>query len=393
MSLNEHSLFSCLALPGGQRRIGKDSGSEYLGLVAITLRQPRFYRKRVHYRLGLIPGATRQFQNRHMDSPPLQNDKIGVYGGEQLANYGFGDGHPFGPDRFYAFWDFLTDSGVKGKIRVLPPKQGLDEDVLRFHTPAYVERVREQSRTGTGFLDYGDTPAVKGIYESALFVVGSVLDAVNQIMKGDLRRAMIPIAGLHHARRDGAAGFCVFNDCGVTIETLRQVYGVRRIAYVDIDAHHGDGVFYSFADDPELAIVDFHEDGRYLYPGTGQASETGTGPAQGTKLNIPLPPGAQDELFFRLWPSAEGFIDAFRPQFILLQCGGDSVAGDPITDLRMSAEVHREVAASLCRLADRHCGGRLIALGGGGYNRQNIARAWTNVVDAMVDNTPEGAEE
>jgi acetoin utilization protein AcuC len=101
-----------------------------------------------------------------------------------------------------------------------------------------------------------------------------------------------------------------------------------------------------------------------------------------------LPPNAQDELFFRLWPSAERFLDAFRPQFILLQCGGDSVAGDPITDLRLTAEVHREVAASLCRLADRHCDGRLLAMGGGGYNRGNIAQAWTNVVAAMVENTP-----
>lgn len=323
-----------------------------------------------------------------MDPISAEAKRVGVYGGEQLANYGFGDGHPFGPDRFHAFWKNLTDSGVKARVRVIPPQQAGDEDVLRFHTSAYLARVREQSATGTGYLDYGDTPAVKGIYESALFVVGSVLDAVTRIMDGDLTRAMVPIAGLHHARRDGAAGFCVFNDCGIAIETLRQVHGIARVAYVDIDAHHGDGVFYAFVDDPELAVVDFHEDGRFLYPGTGHASETGTGPAQGTKLNVPLPPNAQDELFFRLWSTAERFIDAFRPQFILLQCGGDSVAGDPIADLRLTAEVHREVAASLCRLADRHSAGRLLALGGGGYNRDNIAHAWTNVVAAMVESTP-----
>jgi acetoin utilization protein AcuC len=322
-------------------------------------------------------------------APHLTTEKpIGVCGGEQLARYGFGDGHPFGPDRHDVFWDALAESGLKAKVRLLPPVQAQDEEVLRFHTRGYLQKVREQSATGEGYLDYGDTPAVKGIYESALFVVGSVLDAVQRMMAGELTRAMVPIAGLHHARRDRAGGFCVFNDCGVAIETLRQVHGMRRIAYVDIDAHHGDGVFYSFVEDPELAIADLHEDGHYLYPGTGHADETGTGPAKGTKMNVPLPPYAEDELFLRLWPEAECFIENSRPQFILLQCGADALTGDPITHLHLTTAAYREVTASLCRIADKHCSGHLLALGGGGYNRKNIARAWTSVVETMVENTP-----
>jgi acetoin utilization protein AcuC len=313
---------------------------------------------------------------------------VGVYGGEQLARYGFGDGHPFGPDRHDVFWNALTEWGLKEKIRVMGPVRARDEEVLRFHTAEYLEKVREQSATGVGYLDYGDTPAVKGIYESALFVVGSVLDAVARVMTGDLIRAMVPIAGLHHARRDRAGGFCVFNDCGIAIETLREVHGIRRVAYVDIDAHHGDGVYYSFADDPDLAIADFHEDGRYLYPGTGHASETGTGPAQGTKLNVPLPPYAEDGMFLRLWTQAERFIDKSQPELILLQCGADALAGDPITHLRLTTAVYREVASSLCRIADKYCDGRLLAVGGGGYNRKNIAQAWGSVVETMVENTP-----
>lgn len=322
-----------------------------------------------------------------MDLSPAETKRIGVYGGERLARYGFGDGHPFGPDRFNAFWSAFAASGLKAKTRILPPVQAQDSDVLRFHTRTYLDRVREQSASGTGYLDAGDTPAVRGIHESALFVVGSVLDAVARIMKGELTRAMVPIAGLHHARPDGASGFCVYNDCAIAIETLRQVHGVQRIAYVDIDAHHGDGVFYAFADDPELTIVDFHEDGRYLYPGTGHATETGIGPARGTKLNIPLPPDTEDSLFFRLWPAAEHFIANARPELILLQCGADGLAGDPITHLRLTTAVHRDVTASLCRLADRQCNGRLLAMGGGGYNLEHTAQAWTNVVAAMVDNT------
>jgi len=313
--------------------------------------------------------------------------RIGVYGGEQLACYGFGDGHPFGPDRHDVFWDALTASGLKAKIRSLPPVQARDKDVLRFHTGSYLEQVRKQSETGQGYLDYGDTPAVIGIYESALFVVGSTLDAVARILAGELTRAMVPIAGLHHARRDGAAGFCVFNDCGIAIETLRQVYGIQRIAYVDIDAHHGDGVFYAFDDDPELAVVDFHEDGHYLYPGTGHANETGTGPACGTKLNVPLPPFTEDEQFLSSWSTAECFIENYRPRFILLQCGADALVGDPITHLHLSTAVHRQVTTSLCRIADDICEGRLLAMGGGGYERNHTARAWTEVVAAMVETT------
>lgn len=313
--------------------------------------------------------------------------RVGVYGGADLARYGFGDGHPFGPDRHNAFWDTLAESGLKAEIQALSPVQAQDRDVLRFHTGSYLEQVRRQSATGQGYLDYGDTPAVKGIYESALFVVGSTLDAVARILDEELTRAMVPIAGLHHARRDGAAGFCVFNDCGVAIETLRQVHGIQRIAYVDIDAHHGDGVFYAFDDDPDLGIVDFHEDGRYLYPGTGHVEETGTGPAQGTKLNVPLPPFAADEQFLSLWSKAESFLEDYAPQFILLQCGADALAGDPITHLQLSADVHYRVTASLCRIADRCCAGRLLAMGGGGYERDHTAQAWTQVVAAMVEAT------
>ncbi len=311
--------------------------------------------------------------------------RIGVYAGEELAAYGFGHGHPFGPDRFTAFRDALNASALVSKLRILDPVQARTDDLLRFHTKDYLQLVQARSHAGEGFLDAGDTPAFPGIYEAALWVVGSVLDAVARIVNGELRRALVPIAGLHHARPNAAAGFCVFNDCGIAIETLRLVHGIHRIAYVDIDAHHGDGVFYAFAEDPELAIVDFHEDGRYLYPGTGGALETGIGPARGTKLNIPLPPFAGDQVFFELWPRAERFIDAFRPEFILLQCGADALAGDPITHLQLTSTVHRQVTTALCRAADRHCAGHLLALGGGGYDRAHTAQAWVEVLRAMTE--------
>ncbi len=308
-----------------------------------------------------------------------------VYVGDDLARYGFGQGHPFGPDRLDAFWKHAQAIGLDKRVTLCTPVTTQRETIERFHTHEYVDRVIRQSSSGEGFLDCGDTPACPGIYEAACFVVGSVLDAIERLVTGEFRHAFVPIAGLHHARRDSAAGFCVFNDCGVAIETLRSVHDLQRIAYVDIDAHHGDGVFYSFEDDPQLIFADLHEDGRFLYPGTGRENECGKGTAAGTKLNIPMPPDADDELFFQAWEKAEAFVDRQRPEFILFQCGADSIAGDPITHLRYSPAAHRHAAQRLCRLADRHCDGRVLAMGGGGYNRANLAMAWTAVLEVLVE--------
>ncbi|HWQ94428.1 MAG TPA: acetoin utilization protein AcuC [Gammaproteobacteria bacterium] len=312
------------------------------------------------------------------------NKSVCVFVGEELALYGFGHGHPFGSDRMQAFWDEAVRLGLDKRVQICAPALATQEQIERFHSHEYVERVKFQSQTGQGFLDYGDTPAFPGVYEAAAYVVGTSVAAMVRVLSGECRRAFVPIAGLHHARRDGAAGFCVFNDCGVVIETLRVVHGIRRVAYVDIDAHHGDGVFYAFEDDPEMFFADLHEDGRYLYPGTGAAHEHGRGAAAGTKLNIPMRPGADDQDFRAAWPRVESFLRAARPEFIILQCGADSLAGDPITHLQYSAESHRYATTRLCEIAEEQCSGRLLALGGGGYNRANLAAAWTAVVEAML---------
>ena len=176
----------------------------------------------------------------------------------------------------------------------------------------------------------------------------------------------------------------MFNDCGIAIEYLRHQYGLKRVAYIDIDAHHGDGVFYSFEDDPELIFADIHQDGRTLYPGTGFAGETGIGPAKDTKLNIPVPPYSDDAVFQEVWPQVEAYLRDQQPEFILLQCGADSIAGDPITNMEFSSASHAYAAKQLRGIADEYCDGRMLAMGGGGYNHDNIARGWTAVVDAMV---------
>jgi acetoin utilization protein AcuC len=304
--------------------------------------------------------------------------------GPKLADYGFPNGHPFGADRYGAFMAELDRSPVAQALTRKPPRQATRAELEYFHTPRYVDRVIELSARGSGLLDAGDTPAFPGVYEAAAHVVGGTLDALAAIVAGPARRAFIPIGGLHHATRDSAAGFCVFNDCGVAIEAARRLHGIRRVAYVDIDAHHGDGVFYAFEQDPDLLFADLHEDGRFLYPGTGSRSETGRGLGLGTKLNIPLPPGAGDAEFHKAWEEVEVYLDAARPELILLQCGADSIAGDPITHLLLTPEAHAHAARRLGVLADRYASSRVLAMGGGGYNRGNLARAWTRVVEELA---------
>nr|VFK61286.1 MAG: acetoin utilization protein AcuC [Candidatus Kentron sp. UNK]VFK69773.1 MAG: acetoin utilization protein AcuC [Candidatus Kentron sp. UNK] len=315
----------------------------------------------------------------------MSTQNVCVYIGDGLRRYGFGQGHPFGPDRMDAFWNEAKRQGVDGKVCARDPVLAQREVIEQFHTKEYVDRVVAQSKTGSGLLDYGDTPAFPGVFEAASFVVGSTLDACERLMQGSCRRAFIPIAGLHHARRDSAGGFCVFNDPGIAVEILRARHDLKRIAYVDIDAHHGDGVFYSFEDDPYTFIADIHQDGRYLYPGTGFPNETGRGAAVGTKLNVPMPPYADDDTFLAAWEVVEKFVDAAKPEFILLQCGADGLEGDPITQLRYTEEAHAHAARRLCALADSHCNGRVVAMGGGGYNRDNIGKAWTAIVKSLVE--------
>lgn len=318
------------------------------------------------------------------DSPA---SSVLLISGDEIARYGFGDDHPFGPDRHEAFMRELHACGLDGRVQRGSPRSATREELESFHTAAYVDRVVQRSATGHGYLDAGDTPAWRGVYEAASSVVGATLDAVDAVMAGKALRAFIPIAGLHHAARTQAAGFCVFNDCGVAVEMLRRRHGVRRIAYVDIDAHHGDGVFYGFEDDPDLLFADIHEDGRFLYPGTGKAEETGVGAARGAKLNIPLPPGADDAQFLGAWDRIEAYLLTGQPEFILFQCGADSLEGDPITHLRFSEEAHAHAAARLCAIADTLGHGRVVGMGGGGYNRRNLARAWTRVVQAFVESS------
>lgn len=298
-----------------------------------------------------------------------------------MKEYDFGPTHPLRPIRLRLTYDLIKSLGLfeQGLVES-PPRLASDEEVGLFHQPDYIQLIKQVSKTGQGLLDIGDTPAFKGCYEASCRTVGASLDAVDLVMKGEAQHGMNISGGLHHAHRDRASGFCIFNDPAVTVAYLREKYGFKRLMYLDIDAHHGDGVMYGYYDQDSLLDVDFHEDGQYLFPGTGFAYEIGEGPGEGLKVNVPLPPGTTDEpyleAFRKLVPT---LARSYKPEFVLVQCGADAHANDLLAHLWITTETYSQVLETMHRLAHEICDGRIVAFGGGGYHPANVARSWATV--------------
>jgi acetoin utilization protein AcuC len=310
-----------------------------------------------------------------------------LYGPALLA-YDFGPEHPFNATRGRLTVELMQETGLLAApgVQVVAPVEADRDDLLVFHTREFVDFVQNACVKGYGYLDGGDTPAFEGCYEAALTVVGGSLKAIDLVMTGQTRYVFMPVGGLHHGHPSRASGFCIFNDIAIAIKRLQQQYGVKRIAYVDMDAHHGDGVVYGFYDDPTVMTIDFHEDGRYLFPGTGELHETGRGNAIGTKINIPMPPFSSDQSFFYAFDEVvPAAIRSFRPEIILLVCGVDSHGGDPLTDMNYSTASYLHAVTRLRGLAGELCQDRLVVWGAGGYDPATCARCWTGIGAVLAD--------
>ncbi|HOP95236.1 MAG TPA: acetoin utilization protein AcuC [Dictyoglomaceae bacterium] len=301
--------------------------------------------------------------------------------GEELFSYAFPDPHPMSLKRLESFAEELEK--IKTPLEMEKPKSASFEEITMFHTPEYVRFVQEKSKTGDDYLDYGDTPAFKGCYEAASYVVGSSMEGIDLILGHEYKHVFLPMGGLHHARRNAAGGFCIFNDIGVDIIYAREKYGIKDILYIDIDAHHGDGVFYEFLNDPHIYIADVHEDGRFLYPGTGRRDERGEGLAYGTKLNIPLLPGSGDDELLLAYEEVKNFAWEIKVDLTILQAGVDGIRGDPIADLNYTVEGYEKFIVGIHHLAHEICGGKLLILGGGGYNPENTKNGWIKIVELL----------
>jgi acetoin utilization protein AcuC len=299
---------------------------------------------------------------------------------EDFMKYDFGPTHPLRPVRLKLTYDLLKETNVldNSSVHIYLPRQASEEELLMVHSKEYIEEVKSYSKTGVGYLDAGDTPAFKGIHEATSLAVGGSIVAADLVMEGKATHAFNPAGGLHHAGISHAAGFCVYNDIGVAVRYLQRECGVKRVAIVDIDVHHGDGTQEIFYSDQNILTLDLHEDGHFLYPGTGFPWESGEGDARGSKVNIPLPPLTSNDCYLHAFDElVPPLLRAFNPEVIVNQFGVDTHFDDPLAHLRLTTDAYSALASKIHSLAHELCGGKLIVLGGGGYRPENVARAWS----------------
>ncbi|WP_217913576.1 acetoin utilization protein AcuC [Miltoncostaea marina] len=311
-------------------------------------------------------------------------------------SYNLGDEHPMTPLRRQLAVSLIKAYGLDRRPGVVPvvPGSATDEQIERVHAPAFVAAVRRYSRNPAlaaaweagqwGLAAGGDTPAFAGMHEAAAAICGASIAGAMEVWEGRADQAFVASGGLHHAFANRAAGFCVYNDTAVAIQALLDA-GAERVAYIDIDVHHGDGTQWIFFEEPRVLTASVHETGRYLFPGTGFLSERGVGAAEGTALNVPLPPHAGDRPYLRAIEEVIApAVLAFDPDVIVTQDGADPHHADPLAHLQVTLSAFPRAYRALHRLAREACDGRWVALGGGGYTFQVVPRAWTMLFAEMI---------
>ncbi len=302
---------------------------------------------------------------------------------EAYLGYDFGE-HPLNPIRLELTIRLARELGVLDGLELLAPRPADEAQLLTIHRADYLDAVRQASSDPT-FAGYGlgtaDDPVFPGMFDASALVAGGSAIAARQVWDGASEHAVNIAGGLHHAMEGFASGFCVFNDVVLAIRTLLAA-GAQRVAYVDIDVHHGDGVQAAFYDDPRVLTISLHQDPRTLFPGTGLPTELGTGPAEGTAVNVALPPGTGDSGWLRAFGAVvPGAVRAFRPDVLVTQCGCDTHHEDPLANLELSVDGQRTAIAALHSLAHEAAHGKWVALGGGGYGViRCVPRTWTHLL-------------
>ncbi len=312
-----------------------------------------------------------------------------VYGDEELS-YDFGSSHPLRPERVRLTQSLSAHLGLLDGVTVLRPRQAAREELLLVHEEGYLEAV-EAASAGESFrgrfgLGTGDNPVFPGMHRAASVVVGGSLVAAEEVLSGRALHAFHPAGGLHHAMPARASGFCIYNDAAVAIEAL-LLAGIKRVAYIDLDVHHGDGVERVFYSDPRVLTVSIHESGEYLFPGTGFPDENGEGEGRGYAVNLPLPPRVGDGEYLSAFDSlVPPLLEAFKPGVLVTQVGADTHFQDPLAHLSLSLRAYPALASRLHRLAHAYSGGRWICLGGGGYGWATVVpRAWASYLASQVE--------
>ncbi|MFC4068028.1 acetoin utilization protein AcuC [Actinoplanes subglobosus] len=315
----------------------------------------------------------------------MADDTTAVVWDSALLDYDMGD-HPLNPVRVELTMALARELGILDRpgVQMITPAPASEIDLTRVHRADYLDAVRlapvDPFFRGWG-LNTADNPVFEDMHQASARICGATLAAAQAVWHGVARRAVNVAGGLHHAMPARAAGFCVYNDPAVAIAWLLE-QGAQRVAYIDVDVHHGDGVQTAFYDDPRVLTISLHESPLALFPGTGFADEIGGPNAEGTAVNVPLPPGTGDAGWLRAFHAVvPSVVRAFAPEIIISQCGADAHKLDPLADLRLSVDGQRAAYIAMRALADEVCDGRWVATGGGGYALVEVVpRAWSHLL-------------
>ncbi|WP_428911297.1 acetoin utilization protein AcuC [Niallia sp. Krafla_26] len=329
----------------------------------------------------------------------MKDESVFIYSPE-LLNYKFNQHHPFNQLRIQVTLDLLEKVDAIQNRQIISPRRATQEELLLIHDQDYVNAV---TSAGHGNLstevaeNYGlgteDTPIFFNMHEASSLLVGGTLTAADYVMSGKVRHALHLGGGLHHGFSGKASGFCIYNDSSVAIRYLQEKYGAR-VLYIDTDAHHGDGVQWSFYDDPNVCTLSIHETGRYLFPGTGNITERGQGQGYGFSFNVPVDAFTEDDSWLNCCKTAMIEVaEFFKPDVILTQNGADAHYYDPLTHLSVTMKSFKEIPKIAHEIAHQFCDGRWIAVGGGGYDIWRVVpRAWAYIWLEMTDNKSELSE-
>ena len=306
-----------------------------------------------------------------------------------LTEYSFGPDHPMGPNRVLRSYELAESLGVLDRMLLTRPAPP-DDDLLRLvHSDDYIAAVQSGTPQALFGVGTADNPLFPRMHEIASQVSIATVEAMQSVASGDVDRAVNISGGLHHAMPSGASGFCVYNDAAIAIRKMQADHPGIRIAYLDIDAHHGDGVQEVFWNDPSVLTISLHETPLHLFPGTGFAHEVGGRNAMGTAVNVALPATTGDADWLRAFDAiVPHVLEAFGPDLLVTQHGADAHRRDPLTDLQLTLDGMALSYRWIADLAEKYAGGKWVALGGGGYAMPDVVpRAWAHLI-ATVAGTP-----
>jgi len=300
---------------------------------------------------------------------------------EEYNKYDLGVDHPLVGDKPKKTLDFFMQKQLMKECDLLTVPLASEQDLLRVHSSAYVNKIKQLSKTG-GMLSL-DTPAPPGIYEYARRATGGTVLCGRKLYENyDI--TVNPLGGFHHAGRENSSGFCFFNDIAVVIEYLRKTFNLERCAVVDVDVHHGNGTQEIYYDDPSVLTISLHQDGRTLYPGTGALEKIGRDKGEGYTVNLPLPPGTGSQSYLSAFTFlVPPLIEQFQPEVLIYQSGVDTHHSDPLADLQLTFSTYYHLAQTMKELASRTCE-KLLVLFGGGYNSDASVKAYYNITCGLM---------